>query len=1266
MLRSAAVTLALTVAGGASAEAWARATPDQDAAALTARARLWMSRARPDLARASVEQLMRVSPDHPDGLAILAEIELRSGRPDAAQASLDRLRSTKPDHPGIKHVETLMRLDGPDRNKLRHARLLAKAGRTSEALAAWRAILPDGPPSGDLALEYWQLVATTPDGRVAARNGLARLAREHRDNLHYRLALAEIETSRAPVDRRALRVLVEMSRMPTFARQAQAAWRGAVMRLEAEPATVPLLREYLARDPGDTVVRERLDAVMSEIAAKGRRGGQPTDEDGLRGLALLERGELDAAEARLARSLTRHPDDPAVVGGLGLVRLRQGRHAEARLLFERAARLGGSAATKWRSLALTAEFWALLGESSEALAAGDLERAERTAIEARKLDPHEAQALVALGHVRLRRGQLAQAEKTYTDALFEDPANGSAFRGLASIHAERADPEGVDRFVAGLTPDQRAQFREPIASLRARVLKARAEQFVTAGQPDEAFELLTRAVGVDREDPWLRYRLADLYARRGDVEKGRIVLEAYLDEHPGDPQGLYALALLLSHADQDSAALSTLERIAPAERTEEHARMQRRLWVAVQVRRAELLRSAGDPEGAAKTLAAAESAVAGDAERSLSIASAWLDAGDVERARAVLETIRLEPSAPAATHLRYARLLARAGVRDDIATLLDEIAAASDLTADERSALDALRDDDAIERANALARDGHLEIALETLRASTPDARAPSPRLLAQARILRTMGRATEALDLYDRILLSDPSSEEARLDLADTLIELDELGRAREELATVLAAAPDNPRALRYLAYIEQREGRVTAAIDHLRRSIAIAAHGRDAAGMPSRLSQLRFEAAVPQSPPRPMLVPEFAAPRGIAGEAGYWAPYRRLAEMLDQATPWLSFAADWQFRSGTAGTSRLDAVELLGEWKGAVGEIGTVGLRVGYAKVDAGTLDLADTSEASEFGTVLLCQPECSSGKFRQSASGTALLAQYERDRLRVDVGASPLGFPVQRVSGGVLYTGDLGPLSYAIDVSTRPVTSTVLSYAGARDPRTGTVWGGVQASGVRLGLSYDAGGAFGLWSSLGAHRLTGRNVQTNDRLRFMLGGYWRIVNADDRVLSVGLTGMLWRFTENAGEYTFGHGGYYSPQSYQSLSLPVAFGERSTRLSYLLRFAPSISRSRFDAAPFYPTDPALQASAEARTPITGVDPHYESDSSHGSGYSAAATVEYQLRPNVFLGGRLEIERSQNFEPNRVLVYLRIALDRAAAGPVRFPPLPVTPFRDF
>jgi len=211
--------------------------------------------------------------------------------------------------------------------------------------------------------------------------------------------------------------------------------------------------------------------------------------------------------------------------------------------------------------------------------------------------------------------------------------------------------------------------------------------------------------------------------------------------------------------------------------------------------------------------------------------------------------------------------------------------------------------------------------------------------------------------------------------------------------------------------------------------------------------------------------------------------------------------------------------------------------------------------------------------------------------------------------------------------------------------------------------MNLSRDSGGDYGAWSVLGAYRLTGRNVQDNDKAELMAGFYRRIVNEPDRLATVGVTGMLWRFSENAGEYTFGHGGYYSPGKYRSIAFPVTYGWRMPSTSVLLRASVSAAWSENRRAPFFPTDPEMQARAEAMAPTTFVDPFYSGGSQGVSyGKSLAAIGEHQLAPRLFIGARLELERSTNYTPNRFLLYVRYAADGPAARPVALPPEPGLP----
>lgn len=1277
--------LALSLAFGATLPP-ALAADDPAAAALLNRARLWEGRNRPDLAREALDKLFRIAPGHPDGLAELAILDAQTGQPETARKALAQLRRVQPGHPAIPQVEALLRATGSDRGRLRQARQLARAGKTEAALAAFRGLYPGGPPSGDLAMEYWQLVAETANGWEPARAGLAKLARENPDNLRYRLALADHETVRNPLNRQALQVIVELSKNPAFSREARAAWRRAVMRMDKSPAALPLLEEYLAQESGDTAVKERFQATAQAVEAHRRLLADPAYQAEMAGLALLDGNKIDAAEEKLDQALASRPKDAEAVGGMGMVRLRQGHHAEAQGYFLQALQLDPDNAAKWKSLLHTARFWGLLKEAGDAREAGEFPLAEDKLKEALALDPKEPNAYVALARLQDDRGLEDEAEQSYRRALAFDPVHRGALNGLLAFylrHERTHDAQGV---IAALTPAQRLALGTDLNALEASLLRSEADRLLAAGREDEAMAVLERAVATDPDDPWLRFDLARLYARHGEKPKGRALFDRLLSRHPGDATALYALALYQSGQDEDRGAMATLEHIPARERSANMTRLQRRLWVRAQGQQARRLLQAGQGTAARERLAQAKNAARGDADLAATLAFQWLDLGEAGRGRELLEGIRRSGGQPAPWRLRYAEYLGLQGEEDEQRAELDAIAAQPRLTPEDRTTLAGLRQDAAVRHAEALVRDGNPAAArkiLDAALAAHPDA---IPLLLGRARTFRAEGRVDEARAAYRRVLVlsprhgkareemsvmlaqagrrddaleqirrwttrAAPKDTEDRLTLIGLLMELEEYGQAREQTDALLADAPDNGRALAYAGQLARRDGRFDQAIGYLQRSLA--AEQREAGGgerLPalSRLNR-KADALEVETAPAP---------------ADQGSPYRRrqLAELLDQRTPWLSAAVDWRSRTGTAGTSQFDSWEIPVEWRTPWGADDQAYFRADTVKVGAGTLDFGDAAAARSLGSVLLCQPACPTGDASQSAAGVSFTAGYAREDLQADIGTTPLGFPVQNLVGGVRKKGDLGIFSYSLEGSRRPITGSLLSYAGTKDPRTGTVWGGVVATGVRLGLSLDQGGALGFWSSLGFHKLTGRNVQSNDRTQLMAGGYWRVINEEDRLFTVGLTGMAWRFKRNAGEYTFGHGGYYSPQEYRSLSFPISYAQRFTRFSYQVRAAVSSSWSRTDAAPYFPTDGAMQAQAEALTPLNGVDPHYAAGSGPGKGHSFLAAGEYQVTSQLFLGGRLEIERSDYYAPNRLLFYLRYSPDSSAARPVFLPPEPVIP----
>lgn len=1287
--------------------------PDQTPliAELAGRVRMWEARGRDDLALETLNKLLRIAPsDDPETLALLAPLQIRMGHIDEARQTLERLRSAHPDHPAVARIATQLRMLGPDKDKVRQARRLAKSGRDminlaysrpaaekrrmraeglhriQSAIAIFRSLYRDVPPTGDNALEYWQLVADTDYGWMEAYVGLNQLVRDNPGNDRYELALAEHLARRLPIRQQVFHTFAKLADTPEYGKQTRESWRRALLRLDLDQENklsvlnsyLPQVRAYLKHDPNDSMIR----SLLAKAETRRRLLSDPDYQAGVSGLALLDNGNLELAEERIQQALNARPNDAEVLGGMGLLRLKQGHHAEAQGYFLLAQKLAPSA--KWSNLARTAQYWGLLRQAKDAANTDAIALAKQKYGEARKLSPREPAALIGLAQLYESQSQIDAAEQSYRQALALEPDNNEALTGLAMLYLQNGREQDYAALQNRLSPLQRQRMEHAVRVAQASKLWQQADELIAQQQQEQAIPLLERAARLDDTNPWLRYDLARLYAERGQVDKGQALFDELLQRTPHNAEALYATALFQSGQDRDLQAMATLEQIAPAERSSNMTHLQRQLWTGVQKQRVLWMERNGQHEQAQALLARIEHTIGDDRDMALDVADVYIAAGDIGHARKLAARHTNDSTD---WQLRQALLLAKSSSEPDGASdaelnaLIERIAISGPLTREQQADLDGLRRTLALHRAEALHRQGSDEEALQLLQALRQPTPPDSRVLLAEADILRSLHRWNEAEAIY-RGMLAHHRDDEATLALIDSAIEqgetakaqqlidrawhepprndvdflssllgrtvdLGDSARAEELTRTILAVSPQHARTLRYASRMARKDGQLDRSIDYLQRALA-----SEQSGEPTRLTQQDLQH---NGEPQPAETFLRAANRN----------YRELAELLDKNTSWLSASFDWHSRAGTAGTSTLDLKETTFEWKRPEGEYGSPYLRADVSQVAAGTLDKASYA-ARSFGSMALCLPLCGSGGAPQSASGIAFDAGVIRDDLRVDIGTTPLGFPVQTLVGGMLMKGDWRSFSYSVDVSRRPLTSSLLSYAGTRDPRTGQVWGGVQASGVRLGLSRDDGGAFGAWSSLGLHALTGKNVQSNNRMQLMAGGYWRIINEENRLFTVGVTGMHWRFRQDAGEYSFGHGGYYSPQNYTSLSFPVTYGERSERFSYRVRAAVSTSRSSFAAAPYFPTDPALQSTASALSGVNGITPMYAASSSSGVGTSLSGEWEYQLNRQWFVGGVAEIDRSTNYSPNRFMVYLRHSLDHTAAKPVSFPPEPMIPTSQF
>lgn len=969
-----------------------------------------------------------------------------------------------------------------------------------------------------------------------------------------------------------------------------------------------------------------------------------------------------------------YPGEPRVRGGLARLYLAEGRRQGAQNLLREMARdpyQRDEAAEIWLadieslpigpgSIAALQEYMVLFGEGdttkAEQLLATQEEKWASPAYRARQ----SALASTAGGGASISRLQRALAANPGDPELMG--ALGQAYsrddqraQAIAQFERVLAHPEVTDK----------DKWRSLLATNRYWLLVSQGRSALEREQWDEAATLYRRAIAQDGREP-------EAWLGLGDSERGR--------HRDADAESAYRKALAMGSAreralarlfdlykEQDPArALALLEQQGTPGMQAEGRRL-----------RAGLLQEEADQLDRAGKVAAAlrlrEQALA------LTPEEVWLayrvadtrarlgEAGSGER----LLRERLAARPQDAT-LRYATALYLSG-QDKTVEARGVLAAIprSGWTQDMNALDRRLARDEVLARARARHEAGDDEGAERLLQPLQPDEEAS----LMLAEWATDRGAYALAEQRYQEVLARTPQQPEARLGMAELAQARGDLAKARHWLPAwpVSPLPPEGANYYRRVANLYQAlgEGETARAIftDYeplvamQPASQQTALFWRDAARQ--RVAEHDVEGALVRD--RKGLVAAGLAPREDleGGELtrlarsqdgeGWLASGLRsdLDRHYRQSQTTFSLDSDYWGSSGTGGYSDLRALTQMAQLDTPLAG-GTVFGRLELVDMDAG--DLPDSPYRAQFGT---CAARDCRGDAHQQSRGTTLAAGWQRGAWAFDLGTTPLGFEVVDWVGGATLTGDWHTLGWGMTLSRRPVSSSLLSYGGTVDPGTGISWGGVRANGVRLDLSRDLGGAVGFWGSAQQHLLTGKNVPDNWRTRLMGGGYYKFVNETHRRASVGLSTMLWHYQQDLGGYTLGQGGYYSPQGYFSLSVPVSYRQRTPDWSWELGGSGSWSYARTDDSRRYPLEGLLPAGLPDRNaPVKG-------GSSSGFGYTLNGVVEHRLTEHWRIGGRVDIQQADDYAPSHVTLFLRYTF-KPWQGDLDMPPRPLTPYADF
>ncbi len=1179
---------------------------------------------RDDIVESTLERLLAIDDSNPKGLFYQANMHLKRQQVELAQQVLKRLETVAPNSSQWRDLSLILALRSTKKFDYQQAKLFAKAGRYKEAVQAYQSIFPSGMPSAALQLEYLELQSDAGGQWNRVKSGLERLNIEYPGVPQFQLALANHIRKEKPTDSWVLATYRALALNPVVGERAADSWLRA---LEQLPISAEVAQEYAilaSYYPSDSKIQRANVHASARWSKEQELRKDPTYLAKLAGIQWLERGKLKRAETKLRYALTTRARDPEVLGAMGTVYLRQGQQQNALYYFQQAQQFDTDVdnASKWRALIQVSQYWAYLKKGNQLADRKQWQQAETYYRRAIGVDKTQPDAYIELAALHLQQKDYLASDRFYQHALKLEQVNASALRGRLKVKTEQGDwvgalaiAESYDQMQKNVVVEELKAIHAEIALSQLRLAIAKGNQIVMQQAAEKLLEL-------DIRSPWIRLDIADVIRSQGNQPKADRLMREWV-ESEYDPEMVFAYALYLAQDREVENAIATLESIPPGDLTDAMQRNLVRLkldWALENIQK----RYSESPHSVAKQLRSLEKQYANDIQGLVRVAGAWIDLLKRDEAERIYQSIELSPQWTASSHLAYGSLIIELNQFDDFKHWLKNV----------HDIYEARGVDEAI-----LAQFDELD----------------SRRKIAEAGYLLSMQRYSEAAILYSQVTLKpEPFQSQAQVGLLQTsALMQDSSAYQRSRQALKNKKATLTTKQLIAAAVVFNQQGDYSEAnefnrlldnridVDALtyRDSMKIAMENHQWSLAEVRAYQtLNADRIERNDTPKTAQEPSLSLRELYDSAEDYWLTRnvkKDLDSLHDRHDGHVMIGWDDSARDGQNASSLIpiEARIPIEAWDGHLL------LRADFISVDSGQLEYYEK------------ETDSASSLFRNKASGMAFGVGWQAQQWRADIGTTPIGFDHSTWVGGLNLTGDLGDFGWRVDASRRPLTSSILSYAGMSVPSgtsdtQGTEWGGVVATGAKLNSSWDIGNPYGFWSSLQYHVLTGERVEDNTRLGLLGGGYYKFISTEQQRFSVGTNLMYLSYDKNLSEYTLGHGGYYSPQSYFSVSLPVNYyGRYNNTWSY--RLSASISNSW----------------TEVEAPYLSVGGVSSKGGDFGTSFQAA--LEKRVSKRWYLGGVVDLQRSEFYTPNHFMLYAKYTFNDRWQ-PIEYPPAVPTLYSDF
>jgi len=1210
----------------------------------------WQSRGEWSKAATAWDKILLSDPAHPEALRGQFYHALQTGEITEAKLVVKLMRNRNRAHPYLVAMEQSLAAAVGGESALERAREYVREGKLLEALEQYRITFGGVEPNGTLALEYYTTLGGAPGEWQNAAQGLERLLADNPDNAEFALAYAKHLTYDRQRRRDGIARLAELGSNREVADAALAARRQALIWLDRAHTDLPLYEAYLAVATDDEEIRALLDQT--------RRSRTPSQEKLAKSaFDALSAEQYEAAATSFRQLIRTRPRDADALAGLGITELRQRDYSNAALHLSAALDASPRQRADWRDALDTARYWSAIEIASDAMLSSDTALATEQVDIALAIDATEEIGLVMKAELLHQARDMPAAEEYYRAALAKNAENVVALRGLGRLlnDLERFDEsEALARRSRELDVDGSTSIASTII---ADSLVARSRNFFDNGDIERAQVALEEALATQKDSPWVRLELAQLLLKRGNSERARALMEELALQKPDDSEALHASAEFAYDDARYFDGLAFLERVSAERRTPAMATLQNRLWIQLQVRRAIALARGDRFAKARRALVDAENVAGSKPEMAGPLAYGWIELGDDERALSIIRTaLRLDPDID--LQLQYAGLLLRSRRNDELEQVLENLRARRDLTDYQLAEVEHIDVSYALRESDRLLRDRDFARAYSRIEPFLDNERATPDVQMMLGRLYDASEDHEEALGRYLAILEATPRHMDARRAATGALMRRGEFARAEDLVGEGLAQHPEHPRMHLLSGQLAASRGQTARARENFEKALALVnrspasdagssasadvltatlALPGNGAGSEQELQSTSIASALPVS------LLDTRSTRGVLPLADVIGLREEILTEIARAEAQRSglvrIGGPFRNRSGEEGFGKLTAFGVPVRAEFSLGQSGRIGIDAEASTIDAGSLQLADERRRL-FGAVALSTQPLPGDALSVGEEGFSGSVSYDSRYVGGRIGSTSLGFPVSNVVGNVYVTNASERLRFTARVVRESVDDSVLSHAGLEDPFLGTVWGGVTRSGASLDVEIN-GEKTGVLGRVGAYRFDGENVADNTMTQLSAGIFWRLAEEQERRLTIGLDIDAIAYERNLGHHTFGHGGYFSPQSYVNLGIPITWSGSSGKLDFSISGKVGFETFEENEAPYYPGDAALQTRLESLAASDeSLDTTHAANSRAGIAFRIGGDVSFRLSPRLLVGSDFAIQNAGDFTESRIGIF--------------------------